>query len=86
MSLTFMRRMVLARSFSSSFMVIYWMASSIWGIFTYSRALTRRRVFSISSARSWEVFSISARRSISWSTPDRASTAPSSSPEVVAKP
>ena len=78
--------MVADRSFSSSFMEIYLMASCIWGIFTYSKALTLRRVFSISSASSWEVFSISASRSISRKTWDRASTASSSSPEVVAKP
>ena len=61
------------------------MFSSISGIITYSSALTRRRVFSISSASSWVVFSIWANFSISWNTEDRASTAPSSSQEVVAK-
>ena len=44
MSLTFIRRIVFARSFSSSFMVMYLMLSCIWGILTYSSALTRRRV------------------------------------------
>ena len=58
--MTFISRMVVARSFSSSFMLIYRIASWVLGIITYSSALTRRRVFSISSAISWADFSISA--------------------------
>ena len=66
--------------------VIYRMASWVLGIITYSRALTRRRVFSISSAINWADFSISASFSIFSNTLPRASTAVSSSPEVAAKP
>lgn len=43
-SLAFIRRTVLALSFSLSFMVMYLMLSCISGIITYSNALTRRRV------------------------------------------
>ena len=62
------------------------MASWVLGITTYSRALTRRRVFSISSAISWADFSIWASFSIFSKTFCRASTALSSSPVVPAKP
>ena len=50
MSFTFISRIVLARSFSSSFIVIYLMFCCICGILTYSSALTRRLVRSISAA------------------------------------
>ena len=65
MSLTFIRRTLVARSFSSSFMEIYLMFFSISGIMTYSSALTRRRVFSISEASSCVFFSACASASIS---------------------
>ena len=84
--LDFIKRVVVERSFSSSFMVIYRMFSWVWGMTTYSRALTRRRVFSISSAMSWAAFSVCASFSIDWNTSPKAATAPSSSPLVAAKP
>ena len=85
-SLTFMRRMVLARSFSSSFIVIYLMLCCICGILTYSSALTLLRVRSISAARSCVAFSTSARRRRSGRISPSSRTASSSSPLVWAKP
>ena len=53
---------------------------------TCSSALTRRLVFSISAAISWQAFSHSARRIISGRTSASDFTAPSKSPDVKAKP
>ena len=85
-SFTFISRTLVALSFSSSFISIYLIFRRISGIITYYRALTRRRVFSISSARSCMVFSTSASSTISANTAAMDSTALSSSPLVWAKP
>ena len=62
------------------------MVISNCGIITYSRAFTRRRVFSISSASMSQVFSISARRTIFGRSSARVAMAPSSWLLVSAKP
>ena len=84
-SLAFIRRTVLALSFSLSFMVMYLMLSCISGIITYSRAFTRRRVFSISSASMLQVFSTSASSKRSGRQVVSSVTAVSSSRVVKAK-
>ena len=56
------------------------------GIITYSSALTRRRVFSISCASICVVFSTCASSSMSLNTSASFSSASSSSPDVCAKP
>ena len=50
MSFTFIRRICVLLSFSSSFIVIYLIFFSVSGIITCSNAFTRLRVFSISAA------------------------------------